>query len=141
MSEFTEKLKQPFEEALDYQVSRLNKAAAEMDGQKEVMSQWPIRKSRIVRGIIKPLERWRAMLRQITRPMTWKRYKREKKRLLRARNLTWFHWRGFIASTQLAALRILNIIRILLVLGFSIGILLLVGYLIVKVFSLIGGVG
>ena len=141
MAEFIEKLKQPFEESLNYQVSRLNKAVEEMNGQKEVISRWPVRKNRIARGIIKPLGQWRAMLKQMTRPMIWKRYKREKKRLLQAKNLTWFHWRGFIASTHLAALRILNIIRILLILGFSIGVLLLVGYVIVKVFGLIGKVG
>jgi hypothetical protein len=141
MSEFTEKLKEPFEEQLNYQLSRLNSAVDEMEAQREIVMQWPARRKRVVNGIILPIQKWTAMLKSMTRPLNVRPYKREKKRLLRAKGLTWFHWRGFMAKSQLTLLRLLNIIRILLILGFSIGTILLVGYLIVKVFGLIGGVG
>jgi hypothetical protein len=141
MSEFTEKLKEPFEEQLNYQLSRLNSAMDEIEAQREIVGQWPARKKRIVNGILSPIQKWSAMLKNMTRPLDVRPYKREKKRLLRAKSLTWFHWRGFMAKSQLTVLRIANIVRILLIMGFSIGTILLVGYLIVKVFGLIGGVG
>jgi hypothetical protein len=141
MFEFTGKLKEPFEEQLSYQLSRLNSAVNEMEAQRDIVIQWPARKKRVVKGIISPIEKWTAMLKRMTRPIDLRPYKREKKRLVRARSITLFHWRGFTAKARLTLLRLLNIIRILLILGFSIGTIVLVGYLIVKVFGLIGGVG
>jgi hypothetical protein len=139
MSEMTEKLKEPFEHQLNQQLLQLDLANAELDEHKDIVNQWPVRKRKMMTGIIKPMKKWAADLRKIAIPLnSMKKYKREKKRLLRFKNITWCHWRGFILSFKVAFLWILNLIRILLILAFYIGMILLVVYLLIKGFEFIG---
>lgn len=139
MSKFTEKLKEPFEDQLNQQHLQLDLAFAELDEVKEVINHWPNRKKRIITGILKPMRKWSAQLKKMAKPLDMRKYKREKKRLLRFKNITWSHWRGFFLSLKLAFLWTINIIRILVILSFYIGIILLAVYLVIKGFEFIGG--
>ena len=138
MSEFTRKLKEPFEDQLSQQHLQLDLANAELDEIKEVINHWPARKKRIYTGILKPMQKWSADLKKMAKPLDMRKYKREKKRLLRFKNITWSHWRGFTLSLKLAFLWILNMIRILMILSFFIGIILLAVFLVIKGFEFIG---
>jgi len=138
MSEFTGKLKEPFEDQLNQQHLQLDLANAELDEVKEVLDHWPARKKRIFTGILKPVQKWSADLKKMTRPLDMRKYKRAKKRLLRFKNIAWSHWRGFSLSLKHAFLWALNIIRILLILSFFIGIILAVVFLVIKTFNFIG---
>jgi hypothetical protein len=138
MSQFTEKLKEPFEDQLNQQHLQLDLALAEIDEVKEVINHWPNRKKRIVTGILKPMQKWSAQLKKMAKPLDMRKYKREKKRLLRFKNITWSHWRGFFLSLKRAFLWTLNIIRILVILSFYIGIILLAVFLVIKAFEFIG---
>ena len=139
MSQFTEKLKEPFEDQLNQQHLQLDLAFAELDEVKEAINHWPNRKKRIITRILKPMQKWSAQLKKMTKPLDMRKYKREKKRLLRFKNITWGHWRGFFLSLKFAILWIINIIRILVILSFYIGILLLAVFLVIKAFEFIGG--
>ena len=138
MSEFIRKLKEPFEDQLSQQHLQLDLANAELDEVKEVINHWPARKKRIYTGILKPMQKWSADLKKMAKPLDMRKYKREKKRLLRFKNITWSHWRGFTLSLKLAFLWILNMIRILVILSFFIGIILLAVFLVIKGFEFIG---
>ena len=139
MSQFTEKLKEPFEDQLNQQHLQLDLAFAELDEVKEVINHWPNRKKRIVTGILRPMQKWSAQLKKMAKPLDMRKYKREKKRLLRFKNITWSHWRGFFLSLKFAFLWTLNMIRILVILSFYIGIILLAVFLVIKAFEFIGG--
>jgi hypothetical protein len=139
MSEFTGKLKEPFEDQLNQQHLQLDLAVAELDEVKDIINHWPARKKRITVGILKPMQKWSADLKKMASPLDMRKYKREKKRLLRFKNITWSHWRGFTLSLKLAVLWTLNMIRILVILSFYIGIILLVVFLVIKGFEFIGG--
>jgi len=139
MSEFTGKLKEPFEEQLNQQHLQLDLAFAELDEVKDIINHWPARKKRIITGILKPMQKWSAQLKKMAKPLDMRKYKREKKRLLRFKNITWSHWRGFFLSLKLAFLWTLNMIRILVILSFYIGTILLAVFLVIKGFEFIGG--
>lgn len=139
MSQFTEKLKEPFEDQLNQQHLQLDLALAELDEIKDVINHWPARKKRIITGILKPMQKWSADLKKMAKPLDMRKYKREKKRLLRFNNITWSHWRGFTLSLKLAVLWTLNMIRILVILSFYIGIIILVVFLLIKGFEFVGG--
>ncbi|UCH94669.1 MAG: hypothetical protein JSV88_31020 [Candidatus Aminicenantes bacterium] len=138
MAEFTGKLKEPFEHQLNQQLLQLDLANAELDEHKELINQWPARKRKITAGILKPMQKWAADLRKMAGPLDMRKYKREKKRLLRFKSITWCHWRGFTLSLKLAFLWTVNMIRILVILAFYIGIILLVVFLVIKAFEFIG---
>jgi len=138
MSEFTGKLKEPFEDQLNQQHLQLDLANAELDEVKDVLDHWPARKKRIFTGILKPMQKWSADLKKMTRPLDMRKYKRAKKRLLRFKNIAWNHWRGFSLSLKHAFLWTVNLIRILLILSFFIGIILSVVFLAIKAFEFVG---
>jgi uncharacterized membrane protein len=138
MSEFTGKLKEPFEDQLNQQHLQLDLAFAELDEVKDIIIHWPARKKRIITGILKPMQKWSADLKKMASPLDMRKYKREKKRLQRFKNITWSHWRGFTLSLKLAFLWTLNMIRILVILSFYIGIILLVVFLLIKGFEFVG---
>jgi len=138
MSEFTAKLKAPFEDQLSQQFLQLDLANAELDEIKDVINQWPAQKKRITTRILKPMQKWSASLKKMVKPLDMRKYKREKKRLLRLKNITWSHWRGFFLSLKLAFLWTVNILRILLILSFFIGIILLVVFLVIQAFEFVG---
>jgi hypothetical protein len=139
MSEFIGKLKEPFEDQLNQQHLQLDLANAELEEVKDVIDHWPARKKRITTRILKPMQKWSANLKKMTRPLDMRKYKRAKKRLLRFKNITWSHWRGFTLSLKFALLWTLNMIRILLILAFFIGSALLVVFLLIKSFEFVGG--
>jgi hypothetical protein len=139
MSEFTGKLKEPFENQLTQQHLQLDLANAELDEVKEVINHWPARKKRIYTGILKPMQKWSADLKKMAKPLDMRKYKREKKRLLRFKNITWSHWRGFTLSLKLAFLWAVNLIRILVILAFFIAVILLAVFLVIKGFEFVGG--
>jgi hypothetical protein len=138
MSKFKAKLKEPFEDQLNQQHLQLDLAFAELEEVKDVIHNWPARKKRIITGILKPMQKWSAQLKKMAKPLDLRKYKREKKRLLRFKNITWSHWRGFTLSLKLAFLWTLNMIRILVILSFFIGIILLAVFLVIKGFEFIG---
>jgi hypothetical protein len=139
MSQFTEKLKEPFEDQLNQQHLQLDLALAELDEIKDIPNHWPARKKRIITGILKPMQKWSTDLKKMAKPLDMRKYKREKKRLLRFKNITWSHWRGFFLSLKLAFLWTINMIRILVILSFFIGIILLAVFLLLKGFEFVSG--
>jgi hypothetical protein len=139
MSDFSEKFKEPFEEQLSRQLELLDTAVEDFNAQKPVIEGWPARKKRLKSGVIMSMERWKAKMRHMARPMDWKPFKRQKKRLIRS-SIFWYQRRGFAAKSGVALLRLFNILRILLILSTSIAAIFLLGYGIVKLFTLIGGV-
>jgi hypothetical protein len=139
MSQFTGKLKEPFEDQLNQQHLQLDLAFAELDEVKDIINHWPARKKRVITGILKPMQKWSVQLKKMAKPLDMRKYKREKKRLLRFKNITWSHWRGFTLSLKLAFLWTLNMIRILLILSFFIAVILLVVFLLIKGFEFVGG--
>jgi hypothetical protein len=139
MSQFTGKLKEPFEDQLNQQHLQLDLAFAELDEVKDIINHWPNRKKRIITGILKPMQKWSAQLKKMAKPLDMRKYKREKKQLLRFKNITWSHWHGFFLSLKLAFLWTLNMIRILMILSFYIGTILLAVFLVIKAFEFIGG--
>ena len=139
MSEFSEKLKEPFENPLNQQLLQLDLATAEMDEHKNLIQQWPVRKKKIADHIIKPLQQWAAALKKLASPLDLRRYKREKKRLLRFKTMATSSWRGFTLSSKVAFLWLLNLTRILLILSFYIGVILLAVYGLIKIFNWITG--
>jgi hypothetical protein len=139
LSEFSEKLKEPFENPLNQQLLQLDLATAEMDEHKNIIQEWPVRKKKIAGQIIKALHQWAANLKKITSPLDLRRYKREKKRLLRFKIMATSSWRGFTLNSKVALLWCLNLTRILLILSFYIGSILLAVYGLIKVFNWITG--
>ncbi len=138
MSKLTEKLKEPFDRQLNEQSKLLGSGWAELEEYKEVIYQWPARKGKIVNHIIKPMQKWIADLKKMARPLKLKRYKRAKRRLRRTRHATFNHWPGFRKGLKLLLLETLNITRILLILFFYIAVLLLLGFVIMKIIGFIG---
>ena len=139
MQKLTEKLKEPFEQQLDEQSRLLASGWAEFEDHKEIVHQWSGRKSKVVNRIIKTMKQWIADLKKMARPFhSMKSYKREKRRLKRAKFVPLFSWGGFRKGLQLALLEILNITRILLILSVYIGVILLLGFLIIKVIGFFG---
>jgi len=139
MSEFTEKLKEPFEQQLDEQSRLLDSGWAEFEDHKEIVHQWSARKNKVFNSIVKTMQQWTADLKKMARPLNLKRYKREKRRLMRAKHVALFSWGGFRKGLQLALLETLNIIRILIILTVYIGAILLLGFVIIKVIGFFGG--
>ncbi len=117
MSEWTEQFKEPFENSLNHQLLFMEHALEDLEAHKEMVNQWPTRKKRIMEPVLDMFKKWVRFLEKIKfTPLVWKKYKKEKKRLVwigrKARfsiRLRLFYWQG------------LNIIRILMILGFFIG--------------------
>lgn len=137
MSDISEELKKSLSGQLDHQLLLLDNAVTELEQYKAIVSVWPGRKQRIRQYIAAKLNRWAAALKKLIRPLNLKPYKREKKRIIRAANVTFFHYRGFMARSRLMAFRILNILRICIILGMFAGGFFLLIYLVVKVFGLL----
>lgn len=138
MSQLRETLKEPFENQLNQQLMQLDLAHAELVEQKEFIDHWPARKRKITTEILKPMRKWAGGLKKMARPLDMKKYKREKKRLLRFKHITWSHWRGFNLSLKVAFIWTLNMIRIMLILSFYFGIILLTVFLVMKSFEFLG---
>lgn len=132
MTDLNEELKKSLSGQLDHQLLLLDNAVTELEQYKDVVSLWPGRKRRILHHIAAKLDRWNASLKKLIRPLNLKAYKREKKRIIRAGNITFLHSRGFMARFKLQVLRTLNILRIVTVLGFFVGCFFLLIYLVVK---------
>jgi hypothetical protein len=138
MSQYSDKLKESFENPLNQQLLQMDLANAELDEQEPVIRNWPIQKKRITTVIIRPMQKWAADLKRITKPLNLKKYKREKKRFSRYKNITWSNWQGFWLRFKLTFLWTMNVIRILMILAFFIGAALLVVLLGIKAVKFIG---
>ncbi|MCP5049065.1 MAG: hypothetical protein GY940_17985 [bacterium] len=135
-----EKLKEPFlRHARDIQ-EQLDGGWEKLQQQEEVVRQWPVRKKRLTHVVLEPLRKWVEALKKMAQPLkNIKRYKKEKKRLNRAKYPSFYSWGGFMKRFQILIARSFNIVRILVILSVYFSILLLVGYLIMKLFTAIKG--
>jgi hypothetical protein len=137
MSNIKERLKEPFVKYSSDREELLDSSWNQLVEHEEAIRLWPSTKKRLQKYIIEPLKKWTEALKRVSQPLNLKRYKKVKRRLLRARFPSIFSWSGFSKKFYLFYLRILNIIRILFILFIYFSIMMLFVFMLIKVFKMI----
>jgi hypothetical protein len=132
--QFSDRLKEPFRRHLIEQ-NLLDGGIEQLEENKHLLSEWPDRKKKFLHTIVKPLQRWSSALNIMGRPLNLKRYKKEKRRLKLTGYPALYNWSFFTKKLQLMILRLLNILRILIILSVFGGALFLIGYSVAKLFG------
>ncbi len=139
ITEIKDRLSQPFQQHTKQMEEQLDGGSRQLDQQIEVVREWPLRRRKLHHYVITPLRKWVEALKQVSMPFNLKLYKKEKKKMRRAKYVTIYSWAGFSKKLQLFIMRTLNILRILIIISVFLGTLLFIGYLVMRVFEAIRG--
>jgi hypothetical protein len=138
MTELSDKIREPFQRYLKEQQDLLQGSWEQLEHQQDVVYGWRIRKKRLLDRVMKPMQRWALGLKKMVFPLrNRKRYFKEKKRLMRAKHLSIYSWGGFAMRFKVFYMSFLNIIRIIFILTFFLGIFASIIYFLVKGLSLV----
>ncbi len=136
MAGLKEKLTEPFQR-LAREQDMLDNSWEQLEEHTDLVRLWPVRKKRLLEKILKPMQRWAAGLKQMARPMNMKRYKKEKKQMMRVRFPAFYSWEGFSKKFRLLVLKTLNLIRMTVIVGIVFGIIGLILYFFMKLFGIV----
>jgi len=137
--ELSDKIKEPF---VSYSRKQEELLAGSLDQLKEyhyAAREWPDRKRKLKRGLLKPMIKWMEALKELALPKNVKKYNRIKRDMMRSRNPALFSLPGFRKSFFLFFLGTLNIVRILILLAIYLGLLALAGIGIIKIVTMFRG--
>lgn len=107
------KIKEPFGRVLEDNFARLEAAAREFEASRDVPKEWETPKGNIRHCILPQFGKWAEARRRLQEPLrNLKTFKREKRRVQRARGLTWFHGRAFFMRVQMLLMGVLFIVKL-----------------------------
>lgn len=97
MTDLKERIKEPFEAALDSQFSQLEAAAQELEARQGLVKTWEEPRGDIRHRVLPLFSRWAETLKHLESPFpNAKPFKKEKRRFKRAAYLPRFHWRALL---------------------------------------------
>lgn len=127
-----------FRQYLNDRQELLDNSIQNLDENVDIIRLWPVRKKKLHQRLLEPMKRWFTTLKNIVRPpRNLKRYNKEKKRLLRAQSPALLSRYGFNLKASIGLLWFLNLLRILIIISFTTGFVVLLGYVILKLFHII----
>jgi len=111
------KIKGSFDRVLEDNFARLEAAAREFEENREVPDGWGESKGNIRHCVLPQFGKWAEGRKRLQEPFrNLKAFRREMRRVQRARGLTWVHGRAFFMRLQMLLMGILFIIRLPIVL-------------------------
>ena len=111
------KVKESFARVFEDNFARLEEAAREFEAGREVPEGWETPKGNIRHCVLPQFGRWAEVRGRLQEPFrNLKVFRREMRRVQRARGLAWFHGRAFFMRIQMLLMGILFIIRLPIVL-------------------------
>ncbi len=130
---FQEKLATPFRQSLKDRQDLLDGGSQRLEENIELIRLWPDRKKKLQQLVLNPMQKWLTALKKMARPVkNYKRYRKEKKQLLRSKYPAIYSWSGFNLKASIGLLRVLNILRILIIISFVLGVIFLAGYFLMQ---------
>ncbi len=122
MSSIEERIKEQFQVPLEAQQEHLEKAFNALNQLQDTPKQWAEPKKEIENCVLPQLNRWLKVLQNMRRPIeNVKRFKKERKRVNRAYNLTITSWPGMMMRGKMFLLFLLNLIKKVIVYGTLLG--------------------
>ncbi len=111
------KIKEPFDRVLEDNFVRLDAAAREFEVSRDVPKEWDTSKGNIRHCVLPQFRKWVEVRKRLQVPFrNLKTFRREKRRMERARGLTWFHGRAFFMRVRMLLMGVLFIVRLPIVL-------------------------
>jgi len=107
------KIKEPFDKVLEDNFARLEAAAREFEASRDVPKGWNTPKGNIRHCVLPQFNKWAEARKRIQEPFrNLKTFRRENRRVRRARGLTWFHGRAFFMRVQMLLMGMLFIVKL-----------------------------
>ena len=130
---WAESLELPIATPVNEQHDLLEKALRNAGEGRSVVRKWPRLKAGIIDRTFARLDAWPARMKEITKPIKSRTWKRERRRSSWLGLVTWLHWRPMSFRLQIVFMQFLRVLKLLFILSFRIGWRLLLMYILYKV--------